>query len=224
MSNVNKDMAASASTAALGALPRSTSAAAEEERGLLLRAQQGAAEACEELVRRHQRRVMAVAASLLHQREDAEDVSQQVFLKAFGALNRFDMRSAFSTWLYKITVNECWDFLRRRRVRPLLFESDLSEDHAAHPENVAASTAGHAGPAEMIVLSDTVERLLRQLGEQDRTILLLKEVQGFSVKEIAEMLEINVNTVKVRLFRTRVRLAEYWHRHSPSGTERQVRP
>jgi RNA polymerase sigma-70 factor, ECF subfamily len=221
MANVNRDMAASASASALPALGR-TQSATGEERELLVRARSGVPEACEELVRRHQRRVMAVAASILHQREDAEDVSQQVFLKAFGALRRFDMRSAFSTWLYKITVNECWDFLRRRRVRPLLFESDLSEDQAAHLENVAAPSGDHSGPSDYTVLSDTVDRLLRQLGAEDRTILLLKEVQGFSVKEIAEMLQINVNTVKVRLFRTRVRLAEYWHRHNPgqSGTER----
>jgi RNA polymerase sigma-70 factor (ECF subfamily) len=221
MTNVNKDMAASASASALPALGRPRSVAGEE-RVLLVRAQSGVPEACEELVRRHQRRVMAVAASILHQREDAEDVSQQVFLKAFAALKRFDMRSAFSTWLYKITVNECWDFLRRRRVRPLLFESDLSEDQAVHLENVASPAGDHSGPPDHIVLSDTVGRLLRQLGEEDRTILLLKEVQGFSVKEIAEMLQINVNTVKVRLFRTRVRLAEYWRRHNPdqSGAER----
>ncbi len=87
--------------------------------------------AFEELVRRHQHRVVAVAGGILRQREDVEDIAQQVFVKAYFSLKRFDQRAAFSTWLYKITVNECWDLLRKKKVRPLVYESDLSEVQAS---------------------------------------------------------------------------------------------
>src|SRR5258706_16105062 len=93
-------------------------------------AQTGNKEAFEELVRRHQHRVFAVAGGILRRREDVEDIAQQVFVKAYFSVKRFDQRAAFSTWLYKITVNECWDLLRKKKVRPLLYESDLSEEQA----------------------------------------------------------------------------------------------
>src|SRR5713226_5306507 len=101
-----------------------------DDRELVRRAQAEDKEAFEELVRRHQHRVFAVAGGILRRREDAEDIAQQVFVKAYFSLKRFDQRAAFSTWLYRITVNECWDLLRKKKVRPLLYESDLSEEQA----------------------------------------------------------------------------------------------
>src|SRR5689334_25371446 len=96
-----------------------------EDRELVRRAQAQDKEAFEELIRRHQHRVFAVAGGILKRREDVEDIAQQVFVKAYFSLKRFDQRAAFSTWLYKITVNECWDMLRKKKVRPLVYEADL---------------------------------------------------------------------------------------------------
>src|SRR6201998_805650 len=104
--------------------------AATDDRELVRRAQGEEKEAFEELVRRHQHRVFAVAGGILRRREDVEDIAQQVFVKAYFSLKRFDQRAAFSTWLYKITVNECWDLLRKKKVRPLMYEADLSEEQA----------------------------------------------------------------------------------------------
>src|SRR5690348_5749217 len=106
------------------------SQAVAEDRELVRRAQAQDKDAFEELVRRHQHRVFAVAGGILRRREDVEDIAQQVFVKAYFSLKRFDQRAAFSTWLYKITVNECWDLLRKKKVRPLVYESDLSEEQA----------------------------------------------------------------------------------------------
>src|ERR1700758_897901 len=106
------------------------SARVEEDRELVRRAQKDDKEAFEELVRRHQNRVFAVAGGILRNREDVEDIAQQVFLKAYFSIKRFYQRAAFSPWLYKITVNECWDLLRKKKVRPLVYESDLSEEQA----------------------------------------------------------------------------------------------
>src|SRR5712672_4635673 len=103
---------------------------APDDRELVRRAQGGDKEAYEELVHRHQHRVFAVAGGILRRREDVEDIAQQVFVKAYFSLKRFDQRAAFSTWLYKITVNECWDLLRKRKARPLVYESDFSEEQS----------------------------------------------------------------------------------------------
>src|SRR3981189_631567 len=177
-----------------------------DDRELVRLAQTGNKEAFEELVRRHQHRVFAVAGGILRRREDVEDIAQQVFVKAYFSLKRFDQRAAFSTWLYKITVNECWDLLRKKKVRPLVYESDLSEEQAR-----VVMTAGekeNPGPdiSERIAARERVERLLEGLDERDRLMLILKEVEGFSIEEIGEVLELNANTVKVRLFRARGRL------------------
>jgi RNA polymerase sigma-70 factor (ECF subfamily) len=183
-------------------------AAAAEDRELVRRAQAQAQdkEAFEELVRRHQHRVFAVAGGILRRREDAEDIAQQVFVKAYFSLKRFDQRAAFSTWLYKITVNECWDLLRKRKVRPLVYESDLSEEQARQFGATDERALEEPDISEKLVARQRVQNLMAGLDERDRTMLILKEVEGFAVEEIAEILGLNANTVKVRLFRARRRV------------------
>jgi RNA polymerase sigma-70 factor (ECF subfamily) len=179
---------------------------ATDDRELVRRAQAEDKEAFEELIRRHQNRVFAVAGRILRKREDVEDIAQQVFVKAYFSLKRFDQRAAFSTWLYKITVNECWDMLRKRKVRPLVYESDLSEEQGR--QILSSEEKANAGPdiSERLEARQRVDRLLEGLDERDRLMLILKEVEGFSIEEVAEVLNLNANTVKVRLFRARRRI------------------
>src|SRR5229473_1907865 len=181
-------------------------ACATDDRELVRRAQQEDQEAFEELVRRHQHRVFAVASGILRRREDVEDIAQQVFVKAYFSLKRFDQRAAFSTWLYKITVNECWDLLRKKKVRPLVYEADLSEEQARMIE--VSEEKGSRAPdiSERLEARQRVERLLEGLDERDRLMFILKEVEGFSIEEIGKVLDLNANTVKVRLFRARRRV------------------
>ena len=209
MDNVPKYVAASATAVAMTARPR---AGKPDDRELVRDAQKGVAVAFEELVRRHQQRVTAVVGGILRRREDIEDVAQQVFLKAYVSIERFDMRSAFSTWLYKIAVNECWDYLRKKKVRPLSYEADLSEEQARHVEQFVSADGPRDNPSERAELREIVERLLADLSEEDRVMLVLKEAQGFAVEEIGTMLNLNVNTVKVRLFRARRKLAKTYRR------------
>src|SRR5246500_4253477 len=182
---------------------------APDDRELVRRAQGGDKEAFEELVRRHQHRVFAVAGGILRQREDVEDIAQQVFVKAYFSLKRFDQRAAFSTWLYKITVNECWDLLRKRKVRPLVYEADFSEEQGRQYQ---ASEKRDSNEPDLTLRLDArqkVERLLGFLDERDRGMLVLKEVEGFAIEEIAELFDLNTNTVKVRLFRARQRILSH---------------
>jgi RNA polymerase sigma-70 factor, ECF subfamily len=188
------------------------SAAAADERHLVRRAQKGDKEAFEVLVQRHQHRVFAVARGILKRQEDVEDIAQQVFVKAYFSLKRFDQRAAFSTWLYKITVNECWDLLRKRKARPLVYEADFSEDQSK--QFSATEQQADTGPdtSERLAMRQRLDTMLAQLDERDRAMLILKEVQGFSVEEIADSLGLNANTVKVRLFRARRRVVEFARR------------
>ncbi len=209
MANVPKNMAASASALSL---PVSRREKGEEERQLVRLAQSGEEAAFEELIRRHQQRVFGLVSGILRRREDVEDVVQQVFLKVFVSLKRFDQRAAFSTWLYKISVNECWDYLRKKKVRPLVYEADLSEEQVSRLDGVVSADQPPASSSDRAEARDLLERMMEKLPEQDRQLLVLKEVEGFSVQELAEILDLNVNTVKVRLFRARARLMDVYRR------------
>jgi RNA polymerase sigma-70 factor (ECF subfamily) len=196
--------------------------AAAQERQLVRRAQAGEVAAYEELLAKHQQRVFAVVGGILRRREDTEDVAQQVFVKAYFSLKRFDLRSAFGTWLYKIAVNECWDYLRKKKVRRLVYEADLSEEQNRQLQGVSEQPFGALRTPEdasrRVEQQQLVERLLSELDEQDAAMLVMKEVEGFSVEEIGESLGINVNTVKVRLFRARGRLVEIYRRRIKGNT------
>ena len=189
---------------------------AEAERVLVRRAQDGDVTAYEELVRIHQQRVLGVIGGILRGSEDVEDVAQQALAKAYFSIRRFDMRSAFGTWLYKIAVNECWDYLRKKKVRRLVYESDLSEEQLrkmdASPEHGFSGASHRQDAGHKAEQRQLVERLLGQLDEKDQLMLVMKEIEGFSVEEISEVLGLNVNTVKVRFFRARGRLVETYRK------------
>jgi RNA polymerase sigma-70 factor, ECF subfamily len=205
-------------------------AGAEHERGLVRRAQDGDHSAYEELVRMHQQRLLTVVGGILRRSEDVEDVAQQALVKAYVSLKRFDQRAAFGTWLYKIAVNECWDYFRKKKVRRLVYEADLSEEQIEQLESLPEHTGGAVKLGQdaqtRTEQRDLLDQLLCELDEHDRTMLVMKEVSGFTVEEIGEALGLNVNTVKVRLFRARARLVEIYRRrlkhrrtsHSPNVT------
>lgn len=209
MANVIKGMVTSAPAMSL---PLDRAGKQQDDRVLVRECQNGVQPAFEELVRRHQQRVFALVGGILRRPEDVEDVAQQVFLKAYLGIKKFDQRAAFSTWLYKIAVNECWDYLRKKKVRPLVYESDLSEEQVSRLEGIVSLTHPPEGPADRAEARELLDRMLDTLSEQDRQLLVLKEMSGFSVQELADLLKLNVNTVKVRLFRARGRIADAYHR------------
>ena len=219
MADVPKIMAASA--AAL-TLPLDRKGRREEDRELVRLSQNGTEAAFEELVRRHQQRVFALVGGILRHPEDVEDVAQQVFLKAFLGIRRFDQRAAFSTWLYKIAVNECWDYLRKKKVRPLVYEADLSEEQVSRLDGIASAERPPEGPSSRAEARELLERMLSSLPDQDRQLLVLKEMEGFSVQELAEILDLNVNTVKVRLFRARGRIMDVYRRRVDAHNKANV--
>ena len=200
----------------------SRQANSEAERQLVRRAQAGDQSAYEDLVRIHQHRILAVIGGILRNSEDVEDIAQQALVKAYLSLKRFDMRSGFGTWLYKIAVNECCDYFRKKKVRRLVYEADLSEDQVRQMEATSDFrsdvTKGGSDVGRHVEQGDLLNRLLGELGEKDRTMLVMKEVGGFTVEEIGEVLDLNVNTVKVRLFRARARLVEVYRRRLKSRT------
>lgn len=135
--------------------------------------------------------------------EDDEDVTQDVFLKAIGALPRFRGEASLETWLFRIATNACRDHLRRKRWQRLLFLRKPEDE--ADPVDAAAA---ESDPVEESELRSAVRAALRELPARHREIIVLRDVEGFSYEEIAAILGCSAGTVKSRLFYARARLAK----------------
>src|SRR5437870_4284590 len=179
-----------------------------EEAALVRRVQAGDEIAFRDIVERHQAKVFSIIFGILRNRNDAEDIAQQVFAKVYFSIKNFDFRSSLLTWIYKITVNECYDYLRKKRVRKLVYESDFSEEDALRMENSETATEQATPVDTRLAQRDFLMKLLEKLSDDDRTLLLLKEVEGHSVEELSQMTGMNENTIKVKLFRARQKLVK----------------
>jgi RNA polymerase sigma-70 factor (ECF subfamily) len=182
-----------------------------QELGWIRDAQRGDGEAFGHLVERHQKRVFAQVFRLVHRREDVEDLAQEVLVKAFRAIRSYDFRSSFGTWLSRVAVNHCYDFLRRERTQPAILSVSPGDRDGVQPTALVDKLeAPDQDPERQAVLRDLVGKLLARASADDRVILVLKEIEGLSVEEIGEILELRPGTVKVRLFRARKRMLEDW--------------
>jgi RNA polymerase sigma-70 factor (ECF subfamily) len=179
---------------------------ASEEADLVRRAQARDELAFAEIVGRHQSKVFSIIFGILRHRNDAEDIAQQVFAKVYFSIGSFDFRSSLLTWIYKITVNECYDYLRKRRVRKLVYESDFSAEESLLMENSQPAADRQPAIDTQLAQRDFVLKLLAKVSEEDRNLMMLKEVEGHSVEELAGMTGMNENTIKVKLFRARQKL------------------
>src|SRR5438105_15283695 len=148
------------------------------EGGLVRRAQAGEEAAFREIVERYQSKVFSIIHGIVRQRNDVEDIAQQVFAKVYLSIKSFDFRSSLITWIYKITVNECFDYLRKRKVRKLVYESDMSEDEVRRVENSEPSVDRQVPMDEALAGRDYMVKLLTRVSEEERMLLMLKEVEG----------------------------------------------
>jgi len=180
--------------------------AKSEEADLIRRVQAGDEMAFRDVVERYQAKVFSIIFGILRNHNDAEDIAQQVFAKIYFSIRSFDFRSSLLTWIYKITVNECYDYLRKKKVRKLVYESDFSEEDSLKMENTEAAIDMNRPVDVNLAQRDLVNKLLSKISEEDRSLILLKEVEGHSVEELAHMTGMNENTIKVKLFRARQKL------------------
>ena len=175
-----------------------------DEKHILARARRGELPAFEELVRRHEKRVYAVALRSSGSPEDAEDITQEVFLRAWRSIEEFRGDSGFSTWLFRITMNLCVDHARHKHAQPQTQPLVMGEEESERPlPDTAPTPEEHLDNSE---LGRELAAALDEVSEEHRRIVLLRDVSGMSYTEIAEVLEISEGTVKSRLSRARIAL------------------
>jgi len=168
-------------------------AADEQDRDLVQRCLEGQRDAASGLVDRYQKRLFNVALRMLYNVQDAEDVTQTVFLNAFLELRTYNPRYKFFSWIYRMTVNESLNMLKRRKPTVTLDDEFDIRAPGAAPDRAAE-------------VQDRVEKALMSLKPDDRAVVVLRHFVSFSYQEIADVLEIPVRTVKSRLFTARDRL------------------
>jgi RNA polymerase sigma-70 factor (ECF subfamily) len=178
------------------------------EAELVRQAQAGDDRAFRQIVEKHQNKVFSIIYGILRNRNDAEDIAQQVFAKIYFSLKGFDFRSSLITWVYKITVNECYDYLRKQKVRKLVYESDLGEQDERTMENSPLAVEKGAAADHRLEKRDYLMKLLSKVSEEERMLLIQKEVEGLTVEELAAITGLNENTIKVKLFRARQKLVK----------------
>jgi len=181
-----------------------------EEGDLVRRARRGDLGAYDELVRRYQERIYATIYHMTSNHEDANDLAQEAFIKAYHALKSFKGGSSFYTWVYRIAVNKTINFLKQRKNRLHLSLNDLDVNAEHNPDFVALIS--DKTPRREVSLSELQEKLniaMQKLSEPHRMVATLHDVQGLSHEEIAEIMDCNIGTVRSRLFYARQQLQAY---------------
>jgi RNA polymerase sigma-70 factor (ECF subfamily) len=198
----------------MGAIQTKLGEPLTDELALVEAAKGGDVSAFEQLVRRYDRNVFRIAQHITHNREDAEDVVQDAFLKAYEKLDQFQGQSKFYTWLVRIAVNEA--LMRLRRVKPgrtVSLDEDVKTDEDTLPREVADWSPNPEQQYNQAELRDILSRTIQGLPTSFRTVFVLRDVEGLSTEETAEALDLSIPAVKSRLLRARLQLRERLNRY-----------
>ncbi len=172
---------------------------------LVQRAQQGDGAAFNQLVLAYRKRILGTIARLIGHPEDVEDVGQEVFLRLYFSLDQLRSAEVFEPWLYRLTSNAAYDYLRKRRHRMESRMADLSEQQVVLADATASEKVDRDEDRRKRI-REAVDSLLDGVSEEDRVLLTLKEVEGLSLKELGKIYDVKENALKVRLFRARQRV------------------
>jgi RNA polymerase sigma-70 factor, ECF subfamily len=172
---------------------------------LIKRAQKGDGVAFNEIVLAYRKRILGTISRLIAHPEDVEDVAQEVFLRLYFSLDQLRDEKVFEPWLYRLTQNAAYDYLRKQRRRQEFRMSDLSEQQVLMADAVAGGKAEQTDQHQKKI-REAVDSLLGAVSEADRILLMLKEVEGLSLKELEKIYKVNENALKVRLSRARQRV------------------
>jgi RNA polymerase sigma-70 factor (ECF subfamily) len=180
------------------------------------KAKNGDAGAFNQVVQAYRKRILGTIARLIGRPEDVEDVGQEVFLRLYDSLGQLRAPEVFEPWLYRLTVNAAYDYLRRQKRRRESRMSDLSEEQVIMAD-ASASVKSQGEEVRRTKVREMVQSLLGKVSEEDRILLILKEVEGLSLKELEKVYKVNENALKVRLFRARQRVLMAFESQNGSG-------
>jgi RNA polymerase sigma-70 factor, ECF subfamily len=186
------------------------------EQELIERARTGDAAAFNQVVLAYRKRILGTISRLIGRPEDVEDVAQEVFVRLYYSLDQLRSAEVFETWLYRLSVNAAYDYLRRAKRRKDSRMADLSEQQVLMADSAAGVQRQHT-EQQNNKIREFMDALFRHVSEQDRVLLTLKEVEGLSLKELEQVYGATENTLKVRLFRARQRVLKAYRAAMADG-------
>ena len=181
---------------------------------LIEAAQKGDDVAFSQVVQAYRKRILGTVGRLIGRPEDVEDVAQEVFVRLYFSLDQLRTPEVFEPWLYRLTVNAAYDYLRKQRRRKESRMADLSEQQVVIADALAGGRVGEESKRQADI-RDFVQALLSEVSEEDRILLTLKEVEGLSLKELEKIYDLKENALKVRLYRARQRVLKAYRRSRP---------
>ncbi len=188
------------------------------ERDTLERAQGGDDGAFNQILQAYRKRIFGTIARIINRPQDVEDVGQEVFVRLYFSLKQLRTPEVFEPWLYRLTINASYDYLRRSKRRADFPVADFSEEMMLLAD-ADASTDQYQEDRRRKAIRDLMDWLFSQVSEEDRILLTLKEVEGRSLKELQEIYEVNENALKVRLFRARQRVLKAFEKSGGDGLD-----
>ncbi|WDV47300.1 sigma-70 family RNA polymerase sigma factor [Clostridiaceae bacterium M8S5] len=172
---------------------------------LIKRCQKGDIDAFEILIESYEKIAYNIALKMIKNREDAMDVSQEAFIKVYKSINKFNFQASFSTWLYRIVVNTCIDFLKKEK-KDLSIDSTIKTEDGEIKSQIADTKNTPERILEKKLTRELVHNSINELSEIHKVAIILRDIHGFSYEEIAEITQTGKGTVKSRINRARIAL------------------
>jgi len=185
------------------------------------RARKGDEAAFNQIVAAYRKRILGTISRLIGHPEDVEDVGQEVFVRLYYSLDQLRTPEVFEPWMYRLTVNAAYDYMRRRKRRRESRMSDLSEQQVMMAD-AAAGGKEREEEVRRAGIREFVQSLLGGISEEDRALLILKEVEGLSLKEMEQIYKVNESALKVRLFRARQRVLKAYEAGQVAAEARKI--
>lgn len=185
---------------------------------LIRRAQAGEDAAFNQLVQAYRKRILGTIGRIIGRPEDVEDVGQEVFVRLFFSLDQLRSPEVFEPWLYRLTANAAYDYLRKQRRKTESRMADLSEQQVMLAD-AGAGTRQDDEQQRQARIREFVQSLLAEVSEEDRILLTLKEIEGLTLKELEKVYGVKENALKVRLFRARQRVLKAYRKSQAASAE-----
>ncbi len=181
----------------------------ENEKTLIDKCRKGDIHAFEELISSYEKKIFNIVYRIVGDYNDAEDISQEIFIKVFRSINNFKERSSFYTWLYRIAVNECMDILKKKKkTAAYSIDTPIQTEDDQIPREIKDYGESPEEKVERKELRNYIESALNSVTYEHRTMIVLRDIQGLSYEEIAEIVKCPAGTVKSRINRARKALKE----------------
>lgn len=172
---------------------------------LIKKAKKGDIDAFEKLILKHQKKVYNIALKMLKNPEDAMDVSQEALIKVFKSLKGFKNKSSFSTWIYRIVVNTCLDFIKKKK-NTISLDKAITTDEGEIQREVADNNYNPEYIYEKKLSKELVNNAIEELSDNHKSVIVLRDIEGFSYEEISKIINCSLGTVKSRIKRARENL------------------